>query len=145
MRAFIERAKADGMTHIAFGDLFLQGIRDYRLRQLAGTGIEPLFPLWCSPQDTPALARAMIHAGLRAILTCVDPRQLPASYAGRTFDAALLRDLPAAADPCGERGEFHTFAFDGPMFSKAIEFELGEVVERDGLCYADLCGVSAPP
>ncbi len=144
MGAFIERAKADGVTHIAFGDLFLQEIRDYRLRQLAGTGIEPLFPLWCSPQDTPALARAMIDAGLRAVLTCVDPRQLPASYAGSTFNAALLRDLPATVDPCGERGEFHTFAFDGPMFGRAIEFEPGEIVERDGFCYADLCGVSAP-
>jgi len=143
MGSVIERAAADGITHIAFGDLFLQDIRDYRVRQLAGTGIEPLFPLWCSPQDTPAVARAMVDAGLRAVLTCVDPRQLPASYAGRTFDAALLEDLPAAVDPCGERGEFHTFAFAGPMLDKAIAFELGEIVERDGFCYADLCAATA--
>lgn len=143
MGAYIERGKADGITHIAFGDLFLQDIRDYRVRQLADTSIEPLFPLWCSPRDTPALAHAMIDAGLRAVLTCVDPRQLPVSYAGRTFDAAFLNDLPATVDPCGERGEFHTFAFEGPMFSKAIEFERGEIVERDGFCYADLCSVPA--
>ena len=144
MGRFIERATADGITHIAFGDLFLQDIRDYRVRQLAGTGIEPLFPLWCSPQDTPALAHAMTDSGLRAALTCVDPRQLSASYCGRTFDATLLEDLPATVDPCGERGEFHTFAFAGPMFGKAIEFELGEIVERDGFCYADLCVSSLP-
>ena len=144
MGRFIKHATADGITHIAFGDMFLQDIRDYRVRQLAGTGIEPLFPLWCSPQDTPALARAMIESGLRAALTCVDPRQLPASYCGRTFDTTLLEDLPATVDPCGERGEFHTFAFAGPMFGKAIEFELGEIVERDGFCYADLCVGSLP-
>lgn len=139
MRRAIEHANADHVTHFAFGDLFLQDIRDYRVRQLAGTGIEPLFPLWCSPLDTPALAREMITQGLRAVLTCVDARQLAASFAGRSFDVAFLRELPAGVDPCGERGEFHTFAFAGPMFSNAIEFELGEISERDGFCYADLC------
>ncbi len=143
LRGAIDRAVVDGITHVAFGDLYLQDIRDYRVRQLAGTGIEPLFPIWCSPQDTPALARAMVDVGLRAVLTCVDPQHLPAAYCGRTFDAALLADLPATVDPCGERGEFHTFAFAGPMFSRAIEFEPGEIFERDGLCYADLCAVSA--
>ncbi len=143
MGHFIERATADRITHIAFGDLFLQDIRDYRVRQLAGTGIEPLFPLWCSPHDTPALARAMVDAGLRAVLTCVDPRQLSESYCGRIFDTTLLDDLPEGVDRCGERGEFHTFAFAGPMFRKAIEFELGEIVERNGFCYADLCTASA--
>lgn len=143
MRRALEHAAADGVTHIAFGDLFLQDIRDYRVRQLAGTGIEPMFPLWCSPLETRALARTMIKQGLRAVLTCVDPRQLAASLTGRWFDDAFLRALPSTVDACGEHGEFHTFAFAGPMFSRAIEFELGEITERDGFCYADLCTLRA--
>ena len=138
MAAMLERASRQRVTHVAFGDLFLADIRDYRIRQMAGTGIEPLFPLWCSAEATPALARQMLDGGVRAVLTCVDPRQLPASFAGRAYDAALLDDLPPGVDPCGERGEFHTFCFAGPMFASDIGVKAGEVVMRDGFCFADL-------
>jgi diphthamide synthase (EF-2-diphthine--ammonia ligase) len=110
-------------------------VRDYRLKRLADTGLEPLFPFWGIPTDQ--LARAMIDGGLRARLTCVDPQQIPASFAGRAFDASLLRDLPSSADPCGERGEFHTCVYEGPMFNTAIPIEAGAIVERDGFVYAD--------
>ncbi len=136
MRAFLGRAVAQGVTAIAFGDLFLEDVRAYRERQLAETGLEPVFPLWGKP--TLALAREMIDAGLKAHLTCVDPRQLPPAFAGRSFDHALLAELPASADPCGERGEFHTFVWDGPMFSRPVPVHLGEVVEREGFVFADL-------
>lgn len=147
MLAVIARAREEGATHLAFGDLFLQDIRDYRIRQLAGTGIEPLFPLWCAPGDTPNLARRMLGAGLRAVLTCVDPRQLPASFVGRPFDPALLGDLPPGVDPCGERGEFHTFCFGGPMFASEIPVRVGEAVSRDGFAFVDLllAGRGPPP
>lgn len=138
MRAVIERARAESVTHVAFGDLFLEDVRQYRLRMMSGTGIEPLFPLWCSPADTPALARTMLGAGLRAVLTCVDPQQLGQAFAGRTYDAALLADLPPAVDPCGERGEFHTFCCAGPMFAEEIAVRVGETVVRDGFCFADV-------
>lgn len=136
MRAALERAAEMGVTRMAFGDLFLEDIRAYREQKLAGTGIEPVFPLWGLP--TPELARDMLSGGLRARLTCVDPKQLPARFAGREFELQLLRELPVAVDPCGERGEFHTFAYDGPMFSQRIAIEAGEVVERDGFIFADL-------
>ncbi len=138
MARVVERARAQGISHLAFGDLFLEEIRDYRIRQLAGTGVEALFPLWTSPADTPDLARRMLDAGLRAVLTCVDPRQLPPSFAGRQYDAALLADLPSGIDPCGERGEFHTFCFDGPMFAAEVPIRVGETVSRDGFCFADV-------
>lgn len=138
MAAMLERARRERVTHVAFGDLFLADIRDYRIRQMTGTGIEPLFPLWCSAEATPALARQMLDGGVRAVLTCVDPRQLPASFAGRAYDAALLGDLPPGVDPCGERGEFHTFCFAGPMFASDIGVTTGEIVTRDGFCFADL-------
>jgi uncharacterized protein (TIGR00290 family) len=138
MRAVIGRAQAAGVTHMAFGDLFLEDIREYRVRMLSNTGIEPLFPLWCSAADTPALARTMLSNGLRAVLTCVDPKQLQETFAGRTYDSALLSDLPATVDPCGERGEFHTFCLAGPMFASEIGVELGETVSRDGFCFTDL-------
>jgi uncharacterized protein (TIGR00290 family) len=138
MRGVIERARAEAITGVAFGDLFLEDVRDYRIRMLAGSGIEPLFPLWCSVSETPALARAMVGAGLRATVTCVDPRQLPASFAGRTFDAAFLSELPSGVDACGERGEFHTFCSDGPMFSRPIGVRVGETLLRDGFCFTDL-------
>jgi uncharacterized protein (TIGR00290 family) len=134
--AVLAEAREAGVTHMAFGDLFLEDIRAYRERQLAGTGVEPLFPLW--QQDPAALARNMVAAGLRAFVTCVDPRQLPAAFAGRPFDADFLADLPAGVDPCGERGEFHTFACEGPMFAKPIAVQGGAVVERDGFVFADL-------
>lgn len=136
MREVLDEARQQGVDCMAFGDLFLQDIRDYRETKLSGTGITPLFPLWGLSTDE--LARRMISNGLRAVLTCVDSRQLPSEFAGRRFDERLLEDLPAHVDPCGERGEFHTFAYAGPMFSQPVEIEVGEVVERDGFVYADL-------
>jgi uncharacterized protein (TIGR00290 family) len=136
MAAAIAKAKAEGFTHVAFGDLFLEDIRRYREERMQGTGLTPVFPLWLRP--TPALAREMVSGGLEAYLTCVDPRVLPPSFAGRRFDAALLADLPASVDPCGERGEFHTCAVAGPMFSKRIRVAPGVIVERDGFVFADL-------
>ncbi len=136
MSALLTRARDAGITVMAFGDLFLEDIRAYREKQLAGTGIEPVFPLWQVPTDR--LAREMIAGGLKARLTCVDPRHLGAEFAGREFDAALLADLPAGVDPCGERGEFHSFAYEGPMFERAVAIRGGEVVSRDGFVFADL-------
>lgn len=141
MGAFIAEQAARGVEAMAFGDLFLEDIRRYRETKLAGTGITPLFPLW--GLDTRALAEVMIAGGLVAHLVCVDPRKLPARFAGRRFDAALLAELPADVDPCGENGEFHTFASAGPMFSRAIDVVPGEVVTRDGFVFCDLQG--APP
>lgn len=138
MAAVISRAREEGVTHVAFGDLFLEDVRNYRIHQLSGTGVEPLFPLWGSASDTPDLARRMLAAGLRAVLTCVDPKQLPEPFVGRLYDAALLADLPPGVDPCGERGEFHTFCFGGPMFASEITVQVGETVSRDGFCFADL-------
>lgn len=138
MRAVIEKARSAGVTAFAFGDLFLADIRAYRERQLSGTGIEPLFPIWGKPDDTPTLARSMIAAGFRATLACVDPRQLPATFAGREFDLQLLDDLSPCVDPCGENGEFHTFCHTGPVFDQPIPVRVGDVVERDGFCFADL-------
>ncbi len=136
MRALIARARAAGVTHMAFGDLFLEDIRVYREKQLAGTGITPVFPLW--GLDTTLLARAMVTGGLRAKLSCVDPRHLSHDFAGRTYDASLLAELPAGIDPCGERGEFHSFCYAGPMFRSPVAVATGEVVERDGFVFADL-------
>ena len=142
MTLAIARAKADGVTAMAFGDLFLEDIRDYRIQHLAGTGIEPVFPVWGIP--TKALAREMIESGLRARLTCVDPKQLDARFVGREFDRALLDELPPGVDPCGERGEFHTFVYDGPMFRRPLAIQGGQVVERDGFVFADILpGISA--
>jgi diphthamide synthase (EF-2-diphthine--ammonia ligase) len=138
MAATVARAVGEGFTHIAFADLFLEDIRRYREARLAGTGLTPLFPLFDDPGRTPALAREMIAGGLRARITCVDPRQLDRSFAGREFDARLLADLPSAVDPCGERGEFHSFAYDGPMFERPIPIETGITVERDGFVFTDL-------
>ena len=138
MRAVVEKARTEGVTAFAFGDLFLADIRAYRERQLAGTGLAPLFPIWATVSDTPALAHAMIAAGLRATLTCVDPKRLSPTFAGREFDSALLADLPSDVDPCGENGEFHTFCHSGPIFDRAIPVRVGEVVEREGFCFADL-------
>jgi diphthamide synthase (EF-2-diphthine--ammonia ligase) len=142
MAAFVQRARADGVTVMAFGDLFLEDIRRYRVEKLAHTGIRPIFPLWQLP--TGELARTMLSGGLRARLTCIDPRKLPASLAGREFDAALLAELPEGVDPCGEHGEFHTFAYAGPMFERPIPVCNGEVVERDGFVFADLTLGQAP-
>jgi uncharacterized protein (TIGR00290 family) len=136
MRAVMAMARAEGFTHVAFGDLFLEDIRRYREERMVGTGLDPLFPLWGIPTD--ALASTMIGAGLEATLTCVDPKQLGRRFVGRRFDATLLAELPPGVDPCGERGEFHSFCHAGPMFARPIDIEVGEVVERDGFVFADL-------
>lgn len=136
LTALGEARETQGVTHVAFGDLFLKDVRAYREAQMADTGMTPLFPLWGLPTDP--LARDMIRGGLRARLTCVDPRQLSPDFAGREFDAALLDALPAGIDPCGENGEFHSFAWDGPMFAHPVPITAGEVVERDGFVFADL-------
>jgi uncharacterized protein (TIGR00290 family) len=136
MAEAVAGAVAQGFTRVAFGDLFLEDVRRYREEKLASSGLAPLFPLFGS--DTTRLARDMIASGLGARLTCVNPRILDRSFAGREFDSALLADLPASVDPCGERGEFHSFAYRGPMFSAPIAIETGVVVERDGFVFADL-------
>ena len=130
------RAVAEGFDTIAFGDLFLRDVRAYRERQLAGSGLTPIFPLW--ELATPQLAREMIAAGLSARLSCVDSRQLDRAFAGREFDHGLLANLPSSADPCGENGEFHTFAYAGPMFRTPIPIQSGEVRDVDGFIYTDL-------
>jgi uncharacterized protein (TIGR00290 family) len=135
-RAAMADARREGVGSMAFGDLFLEDVRAYRERLLAGSGIAPLFPLW--GRDTGPLAREMLRGGLRAVVTCVDPKQVPAELAGRAFDEALLAALPAGADPCGERGEFHTFAWDGPMFARPIRVRAGARELRDGFVFADL-------
>jgi uncharacterized protein (TIGR00290 family) len=137
MTAAIAGFVRDGYTHVAFGDLFLEDVRRYREARLEGTGLTPLFPLW-NATSTAARAREMIEGGLEARLSCVDPRQLDRSFAGRAFDAALLDDLPDGVDPCGERGEFHSFAFAGPMFKAPIHVKTGEVVERDGFVFCEI-------
>lgn len=142
MRAAVQRAVSEDIECIAFGDLFLEDIRRYREERLAGSGLQPVFPLWQRPTDE--LARAMIDGGLRARISCLDPRTLPRDFAGREFDDTLLRDFPADVDPCGERGEFHTFAYAGPMFDAAIAIESGETVERDGFVFTDFRAASAP-
>lgn len=141
MAGVVARAAAEGIAAMAFGDLFLADIRAYREARLAGTGITPLFPLW--GRDTAALAREMLHAGTRAVLTCVDPSQLDASFAGRSFDNELLADLPSRCDPCGERGEFHTFAWDGPAFARPVPVRVGARVVSDGFVFADVIGAGS--
>lgn len=136
MAAAVARAVTEGFTHIAFGDLFLEDIRKYREEKLAGTGLTPLFPLF--GVDTSQLAREMIDNGLKARLTCVNPNVLDRRFISRDFDASLLSELPPSVDPCGERGEFHSFAYAGPMFSKPIAIKSGEIVERDGFVFADV-------
>jgi uncharacterized protein (TIGR00290 family) len=140
--ARLAEGRATGVDQMVFGDLFLEDIRAYREDCLEGTGITPIFPLW--QRETRALAAEMLDAGIRARVTCVDPRQLDAAFAGREFGRAFLDDLPSAVDPCGERGEFHTFAFDGPGCGAPIEIVGGQVVERDGFVFADLLPASTP-
>lgn len=142
MAAAVGVAVTEGFTHIAFADLFLEDIRRYREERLAGSGLAPLFPLF--GLETAGLARNMIDAGLRARITCLDPRVLDRSFAGREFDADLLRELPATVDPCGERGEFHTFAYAGPMFSEPIPVQTGVTIERDGFVFTDLARLPLP-
>jgi uncharacterized protein (TIGR00290 family) len=132
----LARALAGGVDTVVFGDLYLADIRAYREDRLKAVGIRAEFPLW--KRDTRALALEMIEAGVRAVLTCVDPKQVPRELAGREFDASLLADLPPSADPCGENGEFHTFVYAGPALGEPIAVRRGEVVERDGFVFADL-------
>jgi uncharacterized protein (TIGR00290 family) len=143
MGAFVGQQAAEGIEAFAFGDLFLEDIRRYREARLAGTGIAPLFPLW--RLDTARLARDMIASCLQAYVTCVDPKKLPARFAGRRFDLDLLAELPAGIDPCAENGEFHTFASAGPMFADPIEIEVGETVTRDGFVFCDLVPLGQTP
>jgi len=141
MRQVCERAVSEHIDAVAFGDLFLEDVRVYREAQLKPTGLEPIFPLWQVP--TAELARKMIAGGLRARLTCVDTKQLPTSFVGRDFDGDLLNELPSGCDPCGERGEFHTCVYAGPMFANELVLEPGEIVIRDGFAYADFKPVGA--
>ena len=129
-------ARQAGVDQLVFGDLFLADVRAYREQSLHGTGITPVFPLWHRP--TAALAAEMLACGLRAVITCVDPAQAPAELAGAWYDEELLRELPAGVDPCGERGEFHTFVVDGPGFHTGLDVVVGEVIERDGFVFADV-------
>jgi uncharacterized protein (TIGR00290 family) len=135
MAEVCKRAIEERIDAIAFGDLFLPDVRAYRENQLKNTGLEPLFPLWQIPTDE--LASEMIAGGLRARLSCVDTKQLPAEFAGREFDSSLLSDLPREVDPCGERGEFHTCVYAGPMFTATLPIATGEIVDRDGFVFAD--------
>ncbi|GIX06073.1 MAG: ATPase [Candidatus Poribacteria bacterium] len=134
--AALQEAKAQGVQAVAFGDLFLEDVRAYRERLLESVGLMPLFPLW--GQETHRLAQEMLEAGLEAYLTCVDPQQMDPTLVGCRYDTELLRRLPPTVDPCGERGEFHTFAAAGPMFAQPIRVSPGEIVCRDGFVFADL-------
>jgi uncharacterized protein (TIGR00290 family) len=136
MKQVCDKALAEGISAIAFGDLFLTDVRAYRERQLKDTGLQPLFPLWGLP--TKALAQEMISTGLRAKLVCVDPRQISANFIGRDFDHKFLSEIPAGVDPCGENGEFHSFVHAGPMFSRDLAIVTGEKVERDGFWFCDV-------
>ncbi len=136
MALAVADAVRDGFTHVAFGDLFLEDVRRYREDRLAGTGLEPMFPVWGLP--TARLAEEMIETGLRARLSCIDTRVLDPSFAGRVFDRSLLEDLPASVDPCGENGEFHTCVSAGPMFANSLDLEPGEVVTGEPFVWTDL-------
>jgi uncharacterized protein (TIGR00290 family) len=136
MRRAIAIARAEDVDEIVFGDLYLADVRAYREQALAGTGLRPRFPLW--EQPTAALAREMLAAGIRAVITCVDPAQAPVEIAGRSWDERLLAELPEGVDPCGEGGEFHTFVWNGPGFHAPVAIETGEVVERDGFVFCDV-------
>lgn len=135
MTDFMAHAGNEGVQCMAFGDLYLEDVRHYREERMQGSGIEPIFPLWGRP--TRALLAEMLAGGLRACLTCVDPRVLPAAFAGRELTPALLESMPDSIDACGENGEFHSFVFDGPMFNQPLDIEMGEVVSRDGFVFAD--------
>lgn len=137
MTAALNRAKQEeGVTHVAFGDLYLQDVRVYRERMMQEINLTPVFPIWQQPTDR--LSREMVQSGLRAKITCIDPKKLSADFVGRTYDESFLDDLPDDIDPCGENGEFHSYAYSGPMFNESISIAVGEVIERDGFVFADL-------
>lgn len=136
MGRFVECAKRDYIEYFAFGDLFLEDVRNYREEKLSGSGIKPIFPIWNMPTDK--LSREMIGSGLRAVITCINPKQTPQEFVGREFNEAFLDSLPGTIDPCGENGEFHSFVFDGPMFKEQIEIRVGDIVHRDEFLFADI-------
>lgn len=137
MTVALNRAKQEeGVTHVAFGDLYLEDVRGYRERMMQEINLTPVFPIWQQPTDR--LSREMVQSGLRAKITCIDPKKLSADFVGRTYDESFLDDLPDDIDPCGENGEFHSYAYSGPMFNESISIAVGEVVERDGFVFADL-------
>lgn len=136
MSRFVEAAKQENIECFAFGDLFLEDVRRYREERLQGSGITPLFPLWGIP--TKELSREMVDGGLKAVITCLDPRRMPDEFAGRIYNASFLADIPAGVDPCGEYGEFHSFAYAGPMFTRPVEIAVGETVRRDGFVFTDV-------
>ena len=136
MKVFTNQSRQQGIDCFAFGDLFLEDIRKYREDNLKETGITPIFPLWGLP--TKSLSQQMVSSGLKAIITCLDPKQIPLEFAGREYNKSFLSELPLNVDPCGENGEFHSFAFDGPMFETPIQIVKGETVHRDGFCFTDI-------
>jgi uncharacterized protein (TIGR00290 family) len=136
MALFVEKAKKENIEYFAFGDLFLEDVRNYRAEKLKGTEIEPIFPLWGIP--TEKLSREMISSGLRSVITCIDPKQIPSDFVGKEYNESFLNDIPEGVDPCGENGEFHSFVFDGPIFREPIEISLGEVIHRDGFVFVDV-------
>jgi len=136
MSAVLGGATQGGVETVVFGDLYLADIRAYREDRLASIGMRAAFPLW--KKDTRALAREMIASGVRAVLTCIDPRKMPRELAGREFDESLIDDLPGDVDPCGENGEFHTFAYAGPALRQPIAVRVGDIVDRDGFVFADV-------
>lgn len=136
MGQFVEKAKIDNIEYFAFGDLFLEDVRNYREEKLKGSGIKPIFPIWSIPTDK--LSREMISSGLRTVITCINPKQIPKEFVGREFDESFLDSLPENIDPCGENGEFHSFVFDGPMFKEQIETFVGHIVHRDEFLFADV-------
>jgi len=135
MAQTMERARAEGINRVAFGDLFLEDVRKYREEKLAAVGMNPVFPIW--GLETRALAHEMVRSGLRALVTCVNPKLLDARFVGRIFDAQFLADLPESVDPCAERGEFHTCVYAGPMFKQPLDVRAGQIVTRDGFVFAD--------
>ncbi|WP_018915038.1 hypothetical protein [Thiomonas sp. FB-6] len=143
MDAFVREARGHGVEAFAFGDLFLEDVRRYREQGLEGSGITPVFPLWGLP--TGDLAATMVAGGLKAVITCLDPARLDRRFAGRAYDASFLAELPEGIDPCGEFGEFHSFAFDGPMFERPVRVSVGETVERDGFVFSDLLPTPQAP
>jgi uncharacterized protein (TIGR00290 family) len=136
MGQFVERAKRNNISHFAFGDLFLEEVRAYREEKLQGSGMSPIFPLWGIP--TEILSREMIRGGLKTVITCINPKQIPKEFVGKEFDEDFLDALPKTVDPCGENGEFHSFVFDGPMFKKKIDIVVGDIVHRDNFIFADV-------
>ncbi len=140
MGQFVERAKRKNIEHFAFGDLFLEDVRNYREKKLKGSGIKPIFPVWGIPTDK--LLREMISGGLKAVITCINPKQIAKEFVGKKLDENFLYSLPKNIDPCGENGEFHSFVFDGPMFKEKIEIFVGDIVHRDDFVFADVLSKS---